>query len=596
MCGICGIIPKHQTTIRKMTALLSHRGPDGDGYYEDETISLGHRRLAIIDLERGDQPTYNEDKTICIVFNGEIYNYKALRRELMRDHRFYTESDTEVLVHLYEDMGTGCLERLNGPFAFAIWDKKKRELFLARDRLGIKPLYYTEDGPFAFASNLGSLMPVLRDKVIDPFAFSLYLSLGYVLSPYTMVSGIKKLLPGSFGVWKDGRLNIKRYWEVDWKEKGKRRKEKGEKEVVHTLRALIDESVRLRLQADVPVGVLLSGGIDSAVVTAVASKYEPHLRTFTVGFNTAEFDERGYARLISKRFNTDHKEILAISDMEEELMTMMEFVDEPIADESLIPTYLISKLAGEDVKVVLTGEGGDENFAGYPRYILSFLSLLVQGIMPVKMAIEALSPFVGAKNRVYFERLLSTERNILKKNLDWLSIFSEDEKRRLCGKNLKQIEFEGEGIESLFHFDLTRWLPDNVLQKLDRATMANSIEGRVPFLDHRLVSYCAGIASSVKLRGFNTKYLLKLAYSDAIPEQILRRRKHGFLAPFSEWFADKFLTLSQSVLSHSSFNSDYIKEILNRAGDERPYARKLMALLVFELWREREGVRMNYEL
>ncbi len=588
MCGICGIIPSSGDTIREMTTSLFHRGPDGEGYYEDETISLGHRRLAIIDLAKGDQPIYNEDGEICIVFNGEIYNYRDLRRELEKRHKFYTNSDTEVIVHLYEELGTGCLNRLNGMFAFAIWDKRERKLFLARDRMGIKPLYYTEDGIFAFASELKSLIPILKKKEIDPFALSTYLSLGYVLSPHTILRGVKKLPQGHFAVWKDGKVAVERYWEIGGDSSVKSFGDR--EEVVRVVRSLIDDAVRTRLHADVPLGVLLSGGLDSAVITAVASRYKPHLKTFTVGFESEGYDERKYARLVAESFNTDHRDILVGPQIEDVFHTVMDFVDEPIADEALVPTYLISRLASRDVKVVLTGEGGDESFGGYPRYLLSILSDKIGDVAFLRVVSRIFSPFLRERERAYLRRLFSGERDTLKRNLRWLSIFTEDEKRRLCAEKLSEFEFSGRGIESLFQFDLTRWLPDDVLQKLDRTTMANSIEGRVPLLDHQLVSYCAGIDSRLKLRGFDTKFLLKIAYRDVLPEKILRRRKHGFLSPFTEWFDDNFLHMCRSILSHSKFDPTYTREIIDNAKRDRGCAKKLWSLVVFELWRQKQKI------
>ncbi len=591
MCGICGIIPASGRAIRKMNPLMLHRGPDGEGYYEDETISLGHTRLAIIDLKTGNQPIYNETREICIIFNGEIYNYKDLRRQLEGKHRFYTNSDTEVIVHLYEEMGVECLKKMNGMFAFAIWDKRKESLFLARDRLGIKPLYYTEEGPFAFASELAPLISLLEQKTIDPFALSVYLTLGYIFSPHTIIREIKKLPPGYFGIWKDGRFSVKRYWSV---KVGGRKAGMKEHNAVFKIRSLMDESVRLRLKADVPVGILLSGGIDSAVITAVASKYKSNIHTFTVGFSDEEYDERGYARLIARKFNTNHKEILVDTDIWEELQNVINFVDEPIADEALIPTYLISKLASEDVKVILSGEGGDENFGGYPRYLLSTLSDRLVDVTPLKTIMEMLYPFLGSGAKTHLKKMLSAEKDTLKKNIKWLSIFTEEEKKRLLGKPLEEIDLSGDGLKSLFYFDLTKWLPDDILQKLDRATMANSIEGRVPFLDHNVVSYCAGMGETLKIRGFNTKYLLKTAYRDMIPEEIIKRRKHGFLSPFNEWFDDKFLDECRSILSHSKFNHIYTEEIISQAKANRDCAKKLWTLLMFEMWRERQKIDFNF--
>lgn len=590
MCGICGIIPSSKEAIKRMNTSMAHRGPDGAGYYEDDNISLGHSRLAIIDLETGDQPIFNENRDICIVFNGEIYNYKELRRELKSRHRFYTDSDTEVIVHLYEELGSKCLNRLNGMFAFAIWDKSERKLLLARDRMGIKPLYYTDDGAFVFASELKALIPQLNRKEIDPFAFSSYLTLGYVISPHAILKGVKRLPQGHFAIWKDGKLRIEKYWSLDKREERNNKENQDISDVAENIRTLIDNSVKVRLQADVPLGVLLSGGLDSAIITAVASKYKSRLKTFTVGFKSKEYDERGYAKIVSERFNTEHRDIQIDSGIEEHLYKVMEFVDEPIADEALITTYLISKLASEEVKVVLTGEGGDENFAGYPRYLLAILSEKFGDKGFFKITSKVILPFLGKRQRIYLEKLFMQERDILKKNISWLSIFSEEEKKRLYNENLTELEISGKGIESLFRFDLERWLPDDVLQKLDRMTMANSIEGRVPLLDHKLVSYCRGINKNLKIKRFNTKYILNFAYKDILPGEILRRRKHGFLSPFEEWFDESFLSVCRSILGKSMFNYKFVEEIIKRAGMDRGYARKLWTLIVFELWRKKYGV------
>jgi asparagine synthase (glutamine-hydrolysing) len=616
MCGICGTTGiADERLMRRMCEVLVHRGPDDIGFYIDKEsrISLGVRRLSIIDLKGGHQPIHNEDKKIWIVFNGEIYNFVELREFLKKKgHSFYTRTDTETIVHLYEEYGEACVNALQGMFAFALWDEKEEKLFVARDRLGIKPLYYYErKGKLVIGSEIKAILEhpdVSREVNLE--ALDLYLTLQYVPSPLTMFSGIKKLPPGHCLVWKRGKMKIKQYWDVAFLERKQRVDEEAAKE---ELKSKIEEAVRVRMRADVPVGVLLSGGIDSGAITGFATKlsHQP-VKTFTVGFEASgDYNELKEARLISKRLNTDHHEIILNAPKTQELLPKLIWhLDEPLADQAAIPTYLVSRFARSKVKVVLTGEGGDEFFGGYPRYSWFKIAKMMQDKIPPgfrKFLLQVIAKSSVGEEKKRYAQLLLGEFSDAERHISWIGSFSNGNKEILYGERMKEnlhsgvIEdlvsgyledgFEENLLHSLMYLDVKTWLVDDILTKVDKMSMATSLEARVPFLDHRLVEFVATLPASFKVRGLKTKFLLKRTLDGILPAEILNKRKHAFLVPTAEWFQNgmrefvREVLFSETTMNRGYFNSEYVKWLVNEhfAG-RRDSNQEIWSLLCFELW------------
>lgn len=616
MCGICGTTNRaDETLMRRMCEVLVHRGPDDTGFYIDKEnkISLGARRLSIIDLKGGHQPIHNEDRMIWIVFNGEIYNFLELRKFLeKRGHSFYTRTDTETIVHLYEEYGEACVNALQGMFAFALWDKEEEKLFIARDRLGIKPLYYYErKGELVIGSEIKAILEhpdVSREVNLE--ALDLYLTLQYVPSPLTMFSGIKKLPAGHYLVWKRGKMKIKQYWDVTFLERKQKVDEETAKE---ELKSRIEEAVRVRMRADVPVGVLLSGGIDSGAITGFAAKlsHQP-VKTFTVGFEASgDYNELKEARLISKRFNTDHHEIILNAPKTQELLPKLIWhLDEPLADQAAMPTYLVSKFARSEVKVALTGEGGDEFFGGYPRYNWFRIAKTLQNKIPLslrKFLLQIIAKSSVREERKRYAQLLLGEFSDAKRHMSWIGNFSDSNKEILYGERMKEnlnprgIEdlvsgyledgFEENLLHSLMYLDVKTWLVDDILTKVDKMSMAASLEARVPFLDHRLVEFVATLPASFKVRGLKTKFLLRRTLDGIVPAQILNKKKHAFLVPTAEWFQNgmrefvREMLFSETTMNRRYFNPEYVKRLVNEhfAG-RRDFNQEIWSLLCFELW------------
>jgi len=616
MCGICGTTGiADERLMKRMCEVLVHRGPDDTGFYIDKEsrISLGVRRLSIIDLKGGHQPIHNEDKRIWIVFNGEIYNFMELRKLLKeKGHSFYTRTDTETIVHLYEEYGEACVNALQGMFVFALWDKKEKKLFIARDRVGIKPLYYYErKGELVIGSEIKAILEhpdVSRE--VDLEALDLYLTLQYVPSPLTMFLGIKKLPPGHYLVWTRSKVKIKQYWDVTFLERKQKVDEETAKE---ELKSKIEEAVRVRMRADVPVGVLLSGGIDSGAITGFAAKlsHQP-IKTFTIGFEAEEnYNEFKEARLISKRFNTDHHEIiLSASKTQELLPKLIWHLDEPLADQAAIPTYLVSRFARSEVKVVLTGEGGDEFFGGYPRYAWFRIAKTLQNKIPSnlrKFLLQVITKSLVRKERKRYAQLLLGELNDAKRHISWVGSLSDSNKEILYGERMKgnlnsggieslvsgylEDGFEKNLLHSLMYLDVKTWLVDDILTKVDKMSMAVSLEARVPFLDHRLVEFVATLPANFKVRGLKTKFLLKSTLDGILPAEILNKRKHAFLVPTAEWFQNgmkefvREVLFSETTMNRGYFNPDYVKWLVNEhfAG-RRNFNQKIWSLLCFELW------------
>jgi len=619
MCGICGFIRDSGLescdleTLKKMNQAIYHRGPDDEGYFVEHNVALGVRRLSIIDLFRGHQPIYNENGMILIIFNGEIYDFKELRINLeKRGHRFSTNTNTEVIVHLYEDFGFDCLKKLNGMFAFAIYDKTEDLLFIARDRLGIKPLHYCFDGKvLVFGSELKSLLqfPGLR-REIDLKSLNKYLTFEYVPAPYTIYKDIYKLQPGHYLIFKNGRLLIKRYWNLSYKDKPIRSKD----ECIEKLKWYIDDSVRKRMISDVPLGTFLSGGIDSSLITAFMTRQSSQkVKTFSVSFDDKSFDESRYARQISSFLETEHYEEKLTPKMLLDLVPqIMNVLDEPFADVSVIPTYLLSKFTRKNVTVALSGDGGDEVFAGYPTYqahkMARYFPKMAYGIakgvvnwLPVsddnitfdfkaKKFVSGIPYTPEIRNQIWlgsFEPFQKTK------------LFSAEVKKYLKGDSEFDILFRSlrdcdadNYLEKVLWLDMHFYLQDNMLVKVDRTSMANSLEVRVPYLDHRLVEFACGLPANMKLNGLTTKYILKKTAKEMLPNEIIHRTKKGFGVPVAKWIKDELKDFILDILDEKKikregvFNPKFIGDLLEDHFNGTKDNRKLIwTLVVFELWR-----------
>ncbi|HEY6293031.1 MAG TPA: asparagine synthase (glutamine-hydrolyzing) [Terriglobia bacterium] len=619
MCGIAGVFnfgtpaPVDGAALARATAAMVHRGPDDEGFYVDGELGLGNRRLSIIDLPGGHQPISNEDGTVWITFNGEIYNYRELRAGLAdRGHSFRTHSDTETIVHLYEEYGLQCLEQLRGMFAFALWDGRARRLLVARDRIGIKPLFYRQTlERLEFASELRALAalrpesepkpPVNPQAIYDFFAFR------YVPSPETLYQGVQKLLPGHYLLADRSGVRTVAWWDVPEDLDGPP-KERWPEACGEQVIELLRESVQLRLIADVPVGVFLSGGVDSSAVVAMAAQLGARpLRTFSVGFEESAYSELPAARQTARLFATEHHElVLQAADLGEDLERLVAFRHEPIAEPADVALYRISRLAAESVKVVLAGEGGDELFAGYPKYAADRLAGLVSAFPPhITRQIAALLPYGGRRLRLAIETLAIPDE--AERSATWFASFSHEERNALFSKDfLDHVDIEhpvrvfGEYLDRarqraplkrLLYADLKVWLPDNLLLRGDQMTMAASIEERLPFLDHKLVEFAARIPAFLLTRGFRTKALLKRALEPYLPAKTLRRRKVGFAVPVGEWFRKSLksmvadLVLSPQALGRGYFNREAMERFVREHFDGvRDRQKQLWALVNFELW------------
>jgi asparagine synthase (glutamine-hydrolysing) len=613
MCGICGIFnftsrePVARDILKLATNAMTHRGPDDEGFYLDGELGLGNRRLSIIDLPGGHQPLSNEDETLWITFNGEIYNYRELRIGLeSRGHRFRTATDTEAIVHLYEDYELGCLDHLRGMFAFALWDSRRRRLLLARDRLGIKPLFYRlEPHGLMFASELRAL----RELATTPFevdAQSVYDFFGfrYIPAPRTFYRGVQKLLPGHLLVADANGIRTSAYWDIPGEEDVSRAAGQWAEAVMELLR----ESVQLRLIADVPLGVFLSGGTDSSALVALMAELGARpLRTFSVGFDEARYSELPYARRVARQFATEHRELVVRpDDLARDLPWLISFRDEPIAEATDIALYRVSLLARESVKVVLAGEGGDELFAGYLKYAYDRLAKLLSWLPTTLTSrlVRAL-PYKERRAQVAVEKLSIGDE--AERAASWFAAFSRQECHALFARDfLAQVDvihparvFAGylekardrSPLKRMLYVDLKVWLPDNLLLRGDQMTMAASIEERVPFLDHKLVELAARIPGRMLARGFRTKVLLKQALRSRLQAEVLDRHKVGFAVPIGPWFRGPLKPfVADLLLSPSARTRDYcdpahteqfVREHFDGVRDRQ---KQLWALVNFELW------------
>jgi asparagine synthase (glutamine-hydrolysing) len=618
MCGITGFVDQNPTlepdvrasVLDRMCRVIAHRGPDDQGVMLTDWAALGMRRLAIIDLAGGHQPISGCDASIRVVFNGEIYNYCELQSDLeARGHRFQTHSDTEAIVHAYEEHGTSCVDYFRGMFAFAIWDERERTLFIARDRTGKKPLYYTltPHGTFVFGSELKSLLehPDVR-REINVEAMDAYLALGYVPDPLSIFQGIHKLPPGHHLTFKDGHTRVEQYWDFRYDVVAPRRAD----EYMEELLALLDEAVRLRLVADVPLGAFLSGGIDSSTIVGLMSRHTSQpVKTFSIGFREDGYDELKYARVAANRFNTEHHEFIVTPEVCHIIDELAWHLDEPFADSSSIPTYAVSKMAREHVKVVLSGDGGDELFAGYTRYVIdrqrSGFARLPRVVR--RGLIQPLSRSLphSAWGRNY---LHNVSQEPLHRYLDSVSLFnglnkrslySTDFRSQLGGSNRAAMLFEEysarvrstEPIDTLLYLDSKTYLPGDILTKVDRMSMAVSLEARVPLLDHKLIEFVTRIPSELKMNGLETKHIFKRAVRGLVPDEILDRPKQGFGLPIQKWINQELRGRIRDTLfdkrtrERGYFDQNYIKLLM----DEHDRARRdntghLWTLFMLELW------------
>ena len=561
MCGICGkLLFDLDATIspasfQAMPEALSHRGPDDQGIFTSSQVALGHRRLSIIGLSSGHQPLSNEDGTVWITFNGEIYNYKDLRRDLIsKGHRFATETDTEVIVHLYEEFGEKCVEKLRGMFAFGLWDKRKRLLLLARDRVGIKPLYYQLNGKgLLFGSEIKALMADPdQELTVDPAAIDRFLTFYYMPGEETLFRGIQKLPPGCYMLVQGGRAEVKQYWDLEFGTS-----DLSLKEAEIRLREILDESVRLHLISDVPVGVLLSGGLDSTAVLSLARSHsDDPISSFTVGFNapTVE-DERPFARIAAQRFGTTHHEMtITAKDFQEFLPKFVWHMEEPVCEPPAVALYYVSKLASQYVKVLLSGEGGDEAFAGYSNYrnvlwaerAKRFGGFLSGALAKSSSVIDQLT---GSRRGTKYAQLMRTpfQDYYLSRTSSPFTYFNSRSEQLYTSNFAKAANkaWSCEPLATLFasapknivnrmlYIDTKTWLPDDLLVKADKMTMANSVELRVPLLDHKVLEFAASLPSHYKVKGFTTKYIAKRSLSKLVPRKLSGARRRAFQCPIS---------------------------------------------------------------
>ncbi|MFZ2446289.1 MAG: asparagine synthase (glutamine-hydrolyzing) [Syntrophobacteraceae bacterium] len=622
MCGICGKINLGGTgkiderEIRSMMEAMSHRGPDQEGLYVDEVAGLGHMRLSIIDLSSGQQPISNEDGSIWIVFNGEIYNFQALRADLeQKGHAFKTRTDTEVIIHCYEEYGYAFLDKLRGMFAFAIWDARARRLVLARDRVGIKPLYYAQvAGAFLFASEIKAL---LRDKSVkrelNPDALRRFLSFYYTPGEQTLFDGITKLPPGHFLVMEEGRYEVRRYWDIlDFY----RNKRDSGADFESELSAILEETVRLHMISDVPVGVLLSGGVDSTGLLSYAvAGSEWEIKAFTIGFEGEQFeDERYYARLAARQYGLEHHELtISKSQFFDFFPKFVWYMEEPVCEPPAIALYYVSKLAREYVTVLISGEGGDEAFAGYPNYrnlvFFEKAKKLFGGADGWKnhLAQKLLSRFDLHKLNKYVDLLdlpleeyyyskSANPRNFFNKNAP--ALYDVDFQSRFS-KNCPQVimdELVSKGsdlnwLDKMLYIDLNTWLPDDLLIKADKMTMANSLELRVPLLDHKVLEFAASLPANMKVNGGTTKYLLKKVLAPNVPGEIINRKKAGFPVPYDRWLKDECreevfdLLLDRRSLERGYFDKNFVRNFLEKEySSSQSSPKEIFSLMCLEIW------------
>jgi asparagine synthase (glutamine-hydrolysing) len=631
MCGIAGVVSSASgdhidaELIHRMCQTIVHRGPDDEGLFVKNETGLGMRRLSIIDVAGGHQPVFNEDGSVWIVFNGEIYNFPELRQELLkRGHAFNTHTDTEVIVHLYEEMGKGCVSKLRGMFAFALYDERRRKLLLARDRFGKKPLHYALQGPrLWFGSEIKSILTVVPElATVDNESLLQYLYFGYVPDPATAFTAIRKLPPGHLLEFEDGKLKITQYWDLP--EYGTS-KIKNEEECLEEMERRLEEAVRIRLISDVPLGALLSGGTDSSTVVALMARATSKpVKTFSIGFRDEDFNEADYAQIVAKRFGTDHHELIVDPDVLETVQTLTSSLEEPFGDSSMLPTYYVCCLARKHVAVALSGDGGDEIFAGYDRYRIHLRRNLFEQ-MP-----DWARRFYRAKVYPRLPREIRKRKFAYNLSLPWreryvdgisflpsfereMPLLSGDFRALLRGDVAPEDEmykyFERapakDPISQMLYVDAKTYMVADVLTKVDRMSMATSLEVRVPILDHVFAEWATGLPFEWKLRGQKQKYILrKLAERVGVPREVLYRRKQGFAVPLVHWMKNELKELIMTVLLDSRtlqrgyFEPRGVHQVLeDHFYGHRDQSGRIWRLLMFELWHRNylEKIRITDE-
>lgn len=620
MCGICGIIetasnkPVDPDVLLEMREAMVHRGPNDAGSWIDGSVGLAMRRLSIIDLEGSKQPLFNEDGSIVLVFNGEIYNFLELRKRLEAfGHKFQTSGDGETIIHAYEEFGNQCVQEFNGMFAFALWDKRCSRLFVARDRLGKKPFYYYFNGRrFLFGSEMKA---ILKDKSIprrlDYKALDLYLTYGYIPPPRTIFEGIQKLPAAHWLLLEGSKMQIQRYWIPAFAQD---KLNLPDEEAAKLLRVLLEDAVRLRLISDVPLGAFLSGGIDSSVVAALMSRISnSKVKTFSIGFAESDYSEIEFARTVAKHLGTEHYEFTVTPNVEDILPKLVLQYDEPFSDYSTIPTYYVSKITREHVTVALSGDGGDETFAGYMRYQLaktydlwasrlpfgaSWLAGKISDALPYNFRGKGILKMISLSKIERYISQMMIFGSALKERFythELISLIDQPDDGNYLHECHRLFEFDGE--ESIDYIticqaiDSVSYLPEDILVKVDRASMFCSLETRAPLLDYRLVDYMASLPVGLKLRGGSSKYLLKQAVKDLLPQSILQREKHGFGMPLSRWFRNELkgfisdILLSSSFTKRGFFRTEAIQWLLENQFEGRAnHSLQLWALLWLEIW------------
>ena len=621
MCGIVGFISKNKkpdgerrNLLEAMCRSIRHRGPDEQGTLIEGRAALGMRRLSIIDLKTGQQPIFSCDGNLAIVFNGEIYNFRELKTDLeQRGHRFKTNSDTETIVHAYEEYGAACVEHLRGMFAFAIWDISAEKLFLARDRVGKKPLFYTltNDGDFVFGSELKSLLETSEiERKISVSALDAFLTFGYVPEELCIFENVKKLAPAHTLTFQNDTITIENYWDFPLVENSKIG---DEREILEELNCLLEESVRIRLISEVPLGAFLSGGVDSSAIVGLMSRHsEKSVKTFSIGFEEDSYDELKFARIAARHFKTEHHEFTLTPEIVNEIDDLVWHLDEPFADMSALPTFAVAKMAREFVTVALSGDGGDELFAGYTRYATHFRKSGLEK-MPrflrqnVLQTVAANLPH-GARGKNY---LHNAALDAIDRYIDSVSHFGKPNRKRLysagfyeklngsfgAGEQIFQNlagHAPDNSLEQLLYLDSKTYLPSDILTKVDRMTMAASLEARSPLLDHKLIEFVSQIPANLKLKNFETKYIFKEAVRGFVPGKILDRPKQGFGVPVDVWINQKLkprireTLLERRSVERGFFEPRYIETLLDEhESGRRDHAWRLWALFVFELWQRR---------
>jgi asparagine synthase (glutamine-hydrolysing) len=622
MCGIAGKVGLNSggtaidvAVVRRMMSTIVHRGPDDDGIYVDQQAVLGHRRLSIIDLNTGKQPISNEDGSVWIVYNGEIYNFRELREQLItKGHIFKTQTDTEVIVHLYEDYGEQCVTRLRGMFAFALWDARKKKLVLARDRVGIKPLYYVgTDDSLLFASEIKAFRadPSVQLE-LNPQAIDTFLTFLYVPGSETLFRNVQKLDPGHYLVMEDGDVKVSRYWDLKFtapKSNGHFR------DAVEELKQMLSQTVRDHMISDVPVGVLLSGGVDStALLSFAVHETQKKVSTFTIGFEGQNFaDERPYAKLAAEQFGSEHHEMtITAKDFLEFLPKYVWHMEEPVCEPPAVALYYVTKLASAHVKVLLSGEGGDEAFAGYQNYRnISWLERLrVVGQPWTGLAagvfnglghvsglgrLQKYSPMLKLPLEDYYYSRTSGPSSFFNRNKATLysTEFAQSIERTDSAQRIRELfsqVADQPALNQMLYVDTKTWLPDDLLVKADKISMANSLEVRVPLLDHKVLEFAASLPVHYKLRGFTTKYILKEAFNGRIPQQILDRKKTGFPVPVESWISNELkdfvrdVLLDRKTLERGYFQKTFVEDLIADGPQREKHASDIFSLLTLELW------------